>query len=321
MSKYLELVEGSFNESHFSKQDISNKPYVAYSIQDNQVIYTIIPESVVSGPWVTFTAEEANSTIGLSKLSTNQTLEYSTDTTTWSNMNTSTTVTLANVGDEVYVRGMLSADNDNLSSNFTRFKMTGKIAASGNCNAIWNYQDLNAPLKKCCGYYMFHDCASLTTAPELPATTLTPYCYGGMFYGCTSLTQAPELLATTLANYCYQYMFNDCTSLTIAPELPATTLTPYCYCGMFWGCTSLTIAPELPATTLANYCYSSMFTACNNLNYIKCLATNIRASNCTSYWVQDAPGVGTFIKHPDMTSWATGSNGIPSGWTVENAVL
>ena len=35
-----------------------------------------------------------------------------------------------------------------------------------------------------------------------------------MFYGCTSLTSAPELLATTLADNCYSYMFNGCTSLT-----------------------------------------------------------------------------------------------------------
>ena len=43
MSKYLELVEGSFNESHFNKQKNQN-PYVAYSIRDNKVIYTIIPK-------------------------------------------------------------------------------------------------------------------------------------------------------------------------------------------------------------------------------------------------------------------------------------
>ena len=39
--KYLELVEGSFNESHFSKQT-SQYPYVAYSIKDGKVIYTIV---------------------------------------------------------------------------------------------------------------------------------------------------------------------------------------------------------------------------------------------------------------------------------------
>ena len=121
--------------------------------------------------------------------------------------------------------------------------MSGKIAASGNCNAIWNYQDLSAPLKEYCGYYMFSNCTSLTTAPELPATTLASYCYNYMFYGCTKL------------------------------------------------------------------------------NHIKCLATDILATSCTSNWVYGVSSTGTFIKYPEMNNWSTGTNGIPSGWNVENAVL
>ena len=34
-----------------------------------------------------------------------------------------------------------------------------------------------------------------------------------MFYGCTSLTTAPELPATTLVSYCYYYIFRDCSKL------------------------------------------------------------------------------------------------------------
>lgn len=60
---------------------------------------------------------------------------------------------------------------------------------------------------------MLDGCTSLTTAPELPATTLASNCYTYMFYGCTSLTTAPDLPATTLTNYCYYYMFDGCTSL------------------------------------------------------------------------------------------------------------
>ena len=319
-------------------------------------------------PYVTFTAEEAGSTLGLSQLSTNQTLEYSNDTTTWNTFDTTTTVTLANVGDKVYVRGILSANNS--SSNYTQFKMTGKIAASGNCNAIWNYQDIEAQLKQYCGrrmfrdckslttapelpvttlaidcynqmfqgctslttapelpattlvfdgyYAMFSGCTSLTTAPELPATTLAGYCYSYMFSGCTSLTTAPELPATTLIEGCYRHMFNGCTSLTEAPELPATTLATQCYSYMFNGCSSLTTAPELPATTLAQSCYSYMFERCSKLNKITCLATDISASYCTGSWLKSVSSTGTFIKDPNMTSWTTGSDGIPSGWTVED---
>jgi hypothetical protein len=253
-----------------------------------EIVYTVIPE-----PWVTFTAEEDNSSIGLNKLSKHQTLEYSTDTTTWSTFDTTTNIPLNN-GDKVYVRGMLNEDNT--SSNCTQFKMTGKIAASGNCNAIWNYQDLNAPLKAYCGFTMFNNCTSLTTAPELPTTTLADWCYALMFNGCSSLITAPS-------------------------ELPATKLTEKCYYYMFSECTSLTTAPELPATELAKNCYTYMFEKCSNLNYIKCLAINISAYNCLYGWTRYVSSTGTFVKHPNMTSWPTGDSGRPGGWTVVDAEL
>jgi hypothetical protein len=143
-----------------------------------------------------------------------------------------------------------------------------------------------------------------------------------MFANCTSLTTAPELPATTLADECYNCMFNGCTSLTTVPKiLPATTLVSYCYNGMFANCTSLTTAPELPAAKLVEGCYGSMFTWCTNLNYIKCLATDISASYCISFWVNEAPRTGTFIKHPNMNNWTTSRDGIPYGWTVVDATL
>ena len=167
-----------------------------------------------------------------------------------------------------------------------------------------------------CYYQMFYGCSSIITAPKLPATTLAIGCYHYMFRNCTSLTTAPELPATTLADYCYLGMFNVCTSLTTAPALPATTLAQSCYKYMFRNCTSLTTAPELPATTLAERCYYGMFNSCSNINYIKCLATNISATDCTNGWVNRVTSTGTFVKNPDMASWTTGTSGIPTGWTV-----
>lgn len=75
-------------------------------------------------------------------------------------------------------------------------------------------------------------------------------------------------------------MFNGCINLTIAPELPATTLSNYCYGYMFYGCNNLIVAPELLATTLTYDSYYYMFYDCSKLNYIKCLATNISATDC-----------------------------------------
>ena len=168
-----------------------------------------------------------------------------------------------------------------------------------------------------CYYGMFKGCTSLTTAPELPATTLAEYCYRQMFSNCSSLTTAPELPVTTLAPHCYQLMFNKCTGLTTAPELPATTLTDSCYESMFYGCSSLTAAPDLPAATLTPCCYMYMFYGCGNINAITCLATDISAANCTTFWLYNVSATGTFTRSASMTGWTTGDKGIPSGWTVK----
>ena len=188
------------------------------------------------------------------------------------------------------------------------------------CKSLTTAPELPAnTLANSCYSYMFSNCTSLTTAPVLPATTLADICYRQMFYGCTSLTTAPALPATTLTNQCYLLMFENCTSLTTAPALPATTLADSCYNSMFSNCTSLTTAPELPATTLNIMCYDSMFQGCTSLNYIKCLATDISASNCTRYWVDGVASTGTFVKNPNMSGWTTGNSGIPNGWTVQDA--
>ena len=218
----------------------------------------------------------------------------------------------------------------------------------GGCRSFTSAPELPATtLVDGCYSSMFSDCTSLLTAPELPATTLASDCYYSMFSGCTSLTTAPEIPVTTLASSCYREMFKNCSSLTAAPELPATTLQTYCYCGMFSGCTnltsapalpattlvdscyremfsncsSLTSAPELPATTLTRMCYYQMFWGCSNLSHVKCLATDISASGCLSSWLNSVKSTGTFVKHPDMSSWPSGVSGIPSGWTVEDAVI
>ena len=122
-------------------------------------------------------------------------------------------------------------------------------------------------------------------------------------------------------HYAFYKLFYGCSNIVNISSnfLPATTLTDYCYQYMFYGCSSLTTAPELPATTLANYCYQCMFLGCIKINYIKMIATNISASNCLQDWVYDVSSTGTFVKNAAMTSLPTGSSGIPSGWTVQNA--
>ena len=149
---------------------------------------------------------------------------------------------------------------------------------------------------------MFSGCTSLVTAPELPATTLTFFCYYSMFSGCTSLVTAPELPATTLADRCYSYMFYECTSLTTAPSiLPATELANYCYYDMFYGCTSLVTAPELPATTLEYWCYHSMFYGCTSLTTAPELKATTLAYGCYSYMFSGCTSLTTAPELPATT--------------------
>lgn len=153
-------------------------------------------------------------------------------------------------------------------------------------------------------------------SPELPATVAVSYCYNKMFYGCSSLREAPELPATQLGSCCYQYMFYGCSSLASAPELPATTLANSCYSSMFKGCRQLKAAPVLPAKTLVKSCYQSMFDSCPSLSSIKAMFTTTPSDTYTKGWVKGVASNGTFTKNASATWNVTGTNGIPSGWSV-----
>lgn len=186
-----------------------------------------------------------------------------------------------------------------------------------NCTGLITAPELPATtLSAYCYEGMFKNCTNLIAAPKLPATTLADYCYYNMFKDCTSLTTTPELFATTLAGGCYNSMFENCISLSVAPELPVATLMNSCYNSMFKGCTSLTTAPELPATILTDWCYYGMFDGCTSLNYIKCLATDISATNCITDWVNNVASTGTFIKANEMNDWTIGTSGIPEDWEI-----
>ena len=99
-----------------------------------------------------------------------------------------TTVTLANIGDKMYMRAT-SAGNSEICNmeGQNQFNMTGKIAASGNLDTLLD-QNGNATLNDHCYYRLFGDCSSLTTAPDLPATELAVGCYQEMFQNCSNLS-------------------------------------------------------------------------------------------------------------------------------------
>lgn len=140
---------------------------------------------------------------------------------------------------------------------------------------------------------------------------------------------------TVPCDYCFYELFATNYSFSLVggikncdPDLLVgyTNLTKYCYSNMFAlngnqydNSDTFNIAPTLPVTTLAEGCYDMMFFGCSNLSYIKCLATDISATNCTADWTQGVSSTGTFVKDENMTSWTSGNNGIPTNWTVKNS--
>lgn len=262
-------------------------PYITFKANGEQKFmmtitddYTIsgLQYSVNNGKWENVVANEevtfggANGDLRLRGTNINGTASewstYSTITFTDNNVNVACT------GD---IRTLLDWRNYNIvETNNARFCYLFK-----DCAVLTSAPELPATtLADFCYYSMFAGCTSLTAAPDLPAETLENSCYREMFWSCTNLASAPELPATTLANYCYDSMFRLCTKLTSAPKLPATTLADDCYSGMFGGCTSLTSAPELPAKKLAGYCYYEMFYGCTSLTSAPELTATELATAC-----------------------------------------
>ena len=330
----MERYINSFSTENDIKIALQNgellKPYVAY-IEDADRIDWNSKEIVdYTTEYLTFNILSAG-TINWTASNTaiTKTIDYKLNDGGWvsitSNTGSSAPTITVNSGDKIQFRGNNKQYATN-SSNYNSFSgSTALFEAEGNIMSLIYGDDFknNSTIRSDNTFNgLFKGCTNLVSAENLvlPATTLIYNCYQSMFQGCTSLTTAPELPATTLADKCYYSMFEGCTSLITAPkELPATKLVNFCYYDMFYGCTSLTTAPELPATTLATQCYKYMFYRCTNLNYIKCLATDISASYCTYNWVSGVASTGTFVKAAGMTSWETGTKGIPTGWTVQDA--
>ena len=284
---YLKLFQTHQEYETFVSGGTMVRPNVSHCVSENEVHYN---PHTFADEYLTFVAKE-NGTFTFTPQNSNV-ISYSTDNgSTWTQ---GTSVTVSN-GDKVMWKGTMTPSNNGIGN----FSSTANFDAQGNVMSLLygdNFKGQTDLTGKTYAFYqLFINNTKVISAEKLslPATTLANSCYFGMFRGCTSLTTAPQLPATTLASDCYEYMFYGCTSLTTAPELPATTLASYCYYGMFRGCTSL--------------------------NYIKAMFTTTPSAAYTTNWVYGVASTGTFVKNAAAQWNVTGSNGIPSGWTVQTA--
>ena len=245
-----------------------------------------------------FTAKYNGSTIKLTKVGNPDSINLQTsfDGSSWTPYTVEDTITIPKIGGKVYFKAV--GQNNKMAtspSDYHKFEFTSSIDVSGNVN-------------------------SLLEEDEQIARTMSlenrNFCYAYLFSG-GALTTAPELPATTLAYGCYAMMFQDCPYLTQAPELPATTLAAFCYYNMFSNCTALTTAPELPAYTLVDSCYVGMFAGCSQLNYVSVGFDNW-VQYTTDNWLNNVASIGTFKCPQDLiTNTTTRSNStVPDTWTM-----
>ena len=257
-------------------------------------------------PYVTFTAEKTQTFMMTVNGPTIPNLEYSVNEGEWKTVVANTKVDFGGENSTLRLRGTNNltgtAANDSHYSTITFTKNDVPVECTGDIRTLldWkNYKKVDTKDALFC--WLFGACVALTSAPELPPTTLSANCYYGMFSGCTNLKTAPAL--------------------------PATKLADYCYYDMFYGCTNLKTAPTLPAETLAEGCYSSMFESCTNLSSVTMLAPSDQiAGDRFTEWLTNAgteEGITRTLKVTDAAAYyKLESEGVlPDNWKKGNCNL
>ena len=303
----ITVKDWTSGETLSGKAELDARPYLTFTAEGAQTFkmkeyygYTIsgLEYSVNEGEWKNVVADEEVSFGGNGTLRLRGTNIYGTasapskfSTITFTDKN----VSVACTGD---IRTLLDyriyKTVDTQNARFCNL--------FNNCTALTSAPDLpTTTLASSCYGAMFFGCANLVNAPALPAETLADECYSAMFFGCKNLVNAPALPAEALAKSCYNAMFQTCTSLTSAPKLPAKTLAYGCYMTMFYGCTSLTSAPELPATTLKESCYYGMFRSCTDLKTAPTLSATTLENACYGTMFKDCSNLETAPALPAET--------------------
>ena len=102
-------------------------------------------------------------------ISNGKVLQYKINNNDWQTWDLSA-ITLADA-DKMYIKSDDTIPMSETWSISKTFKITGSIAASGNIMSLLNFSDTLPDFAFC---RLFNECSSLTAAPELPASTLTP---------------------------------------------------------------------------------------------------------------------------------------------------
>ena len=174
-------------------------------------------------PYVTFKAD-AEQTFKMTTYGdyTISGLQYSVKNGKWQDVVANTEITFGGTNGDLRLRGTNpygTANNTKEYSNIT-FTNNVNVACTGDIRTLlnWKYYD-TVDTQNARFNMLFYNCGVLTSAPDLPATTLATNCYDCMFFYCTSLESAPVLPATTLSDWCYFQMFSYCKKLSTVTML------------------------------------------------------------------------------------------------------
>ena len=282
-------------------------------------------------PYVTFTAEKAQKFMMKTNGNYNISgLEYSVNFGDWTTVEANKEVTFGGTNGDLRLRGTNTDGTASALDKYSTITFTDSnvpVACTGDIRTLldWdNYTTVNT--ENAMFINLFENCSVLTSAPELPATSLAYNCYYCMFLGCKNLKSAPKLPAKALANQCYAYMFARCTNLKTAPKLPAKTSQMYCYVSMFSGCTNLKSA-ELSIEFLSRGCCGSMFYNCTNLSSVTMLAPSkaitLSGLSYLDYWLNNAgtdPSVqNRTLKVQDKAAYEAlkaNASYLPTNWQI-----
>lgn len=285
-------------------------------------------------PYVTFTAKDPQTF----KMTTYNDyiiseLDYSVGGNEWAAVKKDTEISFGGANGDLRLRGKNTAGTATGTVQYATYatitftKSNVPVACTGDIRTLldWNnYATVNTENARF--IKLFENCSVLTSAPELPATTLARNCYACMFSGCTNLKTAPELKATALADCCYASMFSGCTNLKTAPKLPAKISRVECYANMFSGCTNLKSA-ELSIEFLYRSCCDAMFNNCTNLSSVTMLAPSkeitLSGSSCLYYWLNntgtDQSVQNRTLKVQDKAAYEAlkaNANCLPAKWQI-----
>lgn len=201
-----------------------------------------------------------------------------------------------------------------------------------------------------CCRSMFSGCNNLTKLPSFEGSSCTSYCFQCMFENCNSLKTIPKSVFKLYkpkgsAKYSFGHMFRGCINLKTIELLPyCRYISEYACYGMFYGCEKLEHAAPFKALYIyGNYAMAYMFFGCKNLqSYILfpdayAYYTNGFAQmfgGCTSLtqivywgephatmssnWLSNISPHGVFYCTKSELSFERSSNGVPSGWTIQD---